>query len=117
MDQEGSGRMDTGTLPVAEARHDTADLPPVVSLHGPRRMFTARVALPPVTRFVAPNAALLAAVSLFLAGFGLLMVLSSSSVEAGQVAGNPFAAFVRQGAATFLGIPLLLVAGRAPHRL
>jgi cell division protein FtsW len=109
--------MDTGTLPVAEARHDTADLPPVVSLHGPKRMFTARVALPPVTRFVAPNAALLAAVSLFLAGFGLLMVLSSSSVEAGQVAGNPFADFVRQGAATFLGIPLMLVAGRAPHRL
>lgn len=109
--------MDTGTLPVAEARHDTADLPPVVSLHGPRRMFTARIALPPVTRLVAPNAALLAAVSLFLAGFGLLMVLSSSSVEAGQVSGNPFADFVRQGAATFLGIPLMLVAGRAPHRL
>jgi cell division protein FtsW len=80
-------------------------------------MFTARVALPPIGRLVPPNAALLAAVTLFLAGFGLLMVLSSSSVEAGQVSGDPFADFLRQGAATLLGIPLMLVAGRAPRVL
>jgi cell division protein FtsW len=109
--------MDTGTLPVAEQRNEAAALPPVIALPRPRRMFTARVALPPITRLVPPNAALLAAVTLFLAGFGLLMVLSSSSVEAGRAAGDPFADFARQGAATFVGIPLMLLAGRAPHRL
>lgn len=107
--------MDTGTLPAGT--RDERALPPVVALPRPRRMFTARIALPPISGLVAPNAALLAAVTLFLAGFGLLMVLSSSSVEAGQVAGDPFADFLRQGAATFLGIPLMLLAGRARRTL
>lgn len=103
--------MDTGTLPLPEAGAATPAPAP------PRRMFTARIGLPPLERFVAPNAALLAAVTLFLAVFGLVMVLSSSSVEAGQVSGNPFADFLRQGAATIVGIPLMLLAGRAPRAL
>jgi cell division protein FtsW len=109
--------MDTGTLPVAEPARRTDALPPVVTLPRPRRMFTARIALPPLSSVVAPDAALLAAVTLFLAGFGLLMVLSSSSVEAGQVSGDPFADFLRQGAATIVGIPLMLAAGRAPRTM
>jgi len=38
-------------------------------------------------------------------------------VEAGQESGNPFADFIRQGLATILGIPLMLLAGRAPRIL
>ena len=104
--------MDTGTLSLVPPPEETAP-----AAEPRRRMFTARIGLPPLERLVSPNAALLAAVTLFLAVFGLVMVLSSSSVEAGQEAGDPFADFLRQGAATILGIPLMLLAARAPTRL
>ena len=119
MDTDTLPRIDRSSRPASapSAAHATGTPAPVVALPRPARMFTARVALPPVARFVPPNAALLAAVTLFLAGFGLLMVLSSSSVEAGRDAGDPFSHFLRQSAATIAGIVLMLFASRAPRTL
>jgi cell division protein FtsW len=52
--------------------------------------------------------------TLFLVVFGLVMVLSSSSVESHLESDSFFASFLRQGAFALIGIPLMLVASRMP---
>jgi cell division protein FtsW len=47
---------------------------------------------------------------LFLTGFGLVMVLSASSVEEGAT-GNPYSAFLTQGAAALVGVGAMLAVG------
>ncbi|NEM90011.1 putative lipid II flippase FtsW [Galbitalea soli] len=61
-----------------------------------------------------PNFYLLLGTTLFLVIFGLVMVLSSSSVEVGARTGDFFASFQRQGFYAILGVPLMLVASRVP---
>ncbi|AMM22389.1 cell division protein FtsW [Frondihabitans sp. PAMC 28766] len=52
--------------------------------------------------------------ALFLTVFGLVMVLSSSSVEQYVATHDFFGAFVRQGIFAAIGVPLMLIATRAP---
>lgn len=52
--------------------------------------------------------------TLFLVLFGLVMVLSSSSVESLSAREDPFTGFLRQGLFALLGIPVLFVSARMP---
>ena len=52
--------------------------------------------------------------TLFLVVFGLVMVLSSSSVESHLASDSFFASFLRQGTFALIGLPLMLVASRLP---
>ncbi len=52
--------------------------------------------------------------TLFLVIFGLVMVLSSSSVESLKANDDPFTGFLRQGMFALLGIPVMFVAARLP---
>jgi cell division protein FtsW len=52
--------------------------------------------------------------TLFLVVFGLVMVLSSSSVESHLASNSFFASFLRQGMFALIGIPFMLVASRMP---
>ncbi|WP_144759453.1 putative lipid II flippase FtsW [Curtobacterium sp. 9128] len=53
-------------------------------------------------------------VTLFLVVFGVVMVLSSSSVEQYKETHDFFGAFSRQGMYAIIGVPLMLVASRIP---
>ncbi len=58
---------------------------------------------------------LLLGTTLFLLAFGLVMVLSSSSIEDGAAAGHDFfSSFARQGLYALVGVPLMLIASRMP---
>ncbi|MDM4763085.1 putative lipid II flippase FtsW [Galbitalea sp. SE-J8] len=59
---------------------------------------------------------LLLGVTLFLVIFGLVMVLSSSSVESYAKTDNAFAFFLRQGMFALVGVPAMLLAGALPLR-
>lgn len=52
--------------------------------------------------------------TLFLVVFGLVMVLSSSSVVSLSSSGDPFTGFLRQAMFALLGIPVMFVAARLP---
>lgn len=52
--------------------------------------------------------------ALFLVVFGLVMVLSSSSVEQYVATRDFFGAFLRQGIFALIGVPLMLIASRVP---
>ena len=60
------------------------------------------------------NYFLLLGATLFLVIFGLVMVLSSSSVESYKANDDFFTGFIRQGIFAMLGIPLMLLASRVP---
>ncbi|CAN5217005.1 hypothetical protein BH11ACT2_BH11ACT2_02130 [soil metagenome] len=67
--------------------------------------------------FAAENANyfLLLGVTLFLVAFGLVMVLSSSSIDSyKQNNGDSFSLFLKQGLFALIGVPLMLVASRMP---
>ena len=57
---------------------------------------------------------LLLGATLFLVIFGLVMVLSSSSVESFKATDDFFSGFLRQSLFALLGVPLMLVAARLP---
>ncbi len=81
-----------------------------------RRGFSAIV---PVSRIFAPenrDALLLIGATLFLTGFGLIMVLSASSVEEESTTGDPFGRMVRQAIFAAVAIPLMFIVGRMPSR-
>jgi cell division protein FtsW len=59
---------------------------------------------------------LLLGVTIFLVAFGLVMVLSSSSVESFVDDRNSFSAFVTQGWAAAAGVPAMLIMSRANPR-
>lgn len=88
---------------------------PVVALFPRRRMFGAWTALP-LERIGTRDYYLVGAVTMFLAAFGLLMVLSASSVEAGRIDGNPFANFTKQAGAEAVGLALMLIGSRRSPR-
>ena len=60
------------------------------------------------------NYFLLLGTTLFLVAFGLVMVLSSSSIESRASGGSFFDVFLRQGLFALVGIPLMLIASRMP---
>ena len=82
-------------------------LRPVVRLPARRRGTVLRIGLPSLAAVGGADALALGAIALFLTGFGLLMVLSASSVEEGA-AGNPFSSFATQGAAALIGVGAML---------
>jgi cell division protein FtsW len=58
---------------------------------------------------------LLLGTTIFLVAFGLVMVLSSSSIEDGASKSHDFfSSFTRQGLYALIGVPLLLIASRMP---
>ena len=61
-----------------------------------------------------PNFFLLLGTTLFLVIFGLVMVLSSSSIESHLATDSFFTAFLKQGLYALVGIPLMLLASRMP---
>ncbi|MBO9577736.1 MAG: putative lipid II flippase FtsW [Microbacteriaceae bacterium] len=79
-----------------------------------RRGFAAVV---PITRMFSPenrDSLLLIGVTLFLVAFGLVMVLSASSVEEQSATGDPFGRVIRQAVFAAVAIPLMLIVGRLP---
>jgi cell division protein FtsW len=63
------------------------------------------------------NFFLLLGTTLFLVLFGLVMVLSSSSIEDGAARGHDFfSSFTRQGLYAIIGLPLMLIASRMPAK-
>jgi len=61
-----------------------------------------------------PEYFLLLGTTLFLVVFGLVMVLSSSSIESRVEDGDFFAKAARQGLYALVGVPAMLIAARAP---
>ncbi|GAA4740884.1 hypothetical protein GCM10025783_09850 [Amnibacterium soli] len=95
----------------------TRTVAPVVRLPVARRPVVQRITLPSLASFGGADSLALGAITLFLTAFGLLMVLSSSSVEAG-VAGNPYGDFTTQAIAAFVGAgAMLALATRLPTAL
>lgn len=86
------------------------------STSGRRRTNGAIVAVKNV--FVAESSTFysILGVTLFLVVFGVVMVLSSSSVEQYAATHDFFGAASRQGLYAVLGVPLMLVASRVPSR-
>ena len=83
---------------------------------GQRRGFAAVV---PLRRMFAPenrDVVVLSATTIFLVAFGLVMVLSASSVEEQATGGDPFGRVARQAVFAAVGIPLMLVVSRFPTR-
>jgi len=79
-----------------------------------RRGFAAVV---PLARMFSPenrDSLLLIGTALFLVGFGLVMVLSASSVEEQSATGDPFGRVLRQAIFAAIAIPLMLIVGRLP---
>ena len=83
----------------------------------PRRTNGAIVAVKNV--FVAESSTFytILGVTLFLVVFGVVMVLSSSSVEEYAATHDFFGAASRQGLYAVLGVPLMLIASRVPTRI
>jgi len=84
------------------------------ALRSPSGPVVARI--PVATIFRAENRTyfLILGTTTFLVLFGLVMVLSSSFVEAQSTGDDPFGVFIRQSLYAVIGIPLMLLASRMP---
>lgn len=87
--------------------------PQVPEEEGPRGS-SARISLGRVFRAEGTNFYLLLGTTVFLVGFGLVMVLSSSSVESYLDKEGFFGGFFKQGAFALIGIPVMLLISRLP---
>jgi len=76
----------------------------------------ARIRLGRVFRVESKDYFLLLGTTLFLVVFGLVMVLSSSSVESNLEDGGFFVQATRQGLYALFGVPIMLFASRMPER-
>ncbi|HTL42364.1 MAG TPA: putative lipid II flippase FtsW [Pseudolysinimonas sp.] len=94
-------RPSTATRPAAQAAEQQGPRTVVVAV---RRLFAAET----------PEYFLLLGTTLFLLAFGLIMVLSSSSIESRAEGGGFFDKAGRQGLYALVGIPAMLLAARAP---
>ncbi|TPX02879.1 putative lipid II flippase FtsW, partial [Schumannella luteola] len=88
--------------------------PPDPADDGSRRAPTAVVAVRRIFAAETPEYFLLLGTTLFLVVFGLVMVLSSSSIESWVSDGDFFARTSRQAILAVIGVPLMLIASRAP---
>lgn len=87
---------------------------PQVPDEGTPRGSSARISLGRVFRAEGTNFYLLLGTTVFLVGFGLVMVLSSSSVESYLDEEGFFGGFFKQGAFALIGIPVMLLVSRLP---
>ncbi len=98
----------TTTRPPARSRNSPPPAPdaqpPRAAVVAVRRLFAAET----------PEFFLLLGTTLFLVVFGLVMVLSSSSIVSYVNSKDFFAIATRQGLYALLGIPIMLIAARAP---
>ena len=78
------------------------------------RAALARISLGRVFRAEGTNFYLLLGTTVFLVGFGLVMVLSSSSVESYLEDQGFFGSFLKQSAFALFGIPMMLLVSRLP---
>lgn len=74
----------------------------------------ARITLGRVFKAESTNYFLLLGITLFLVAFGLVMVLSSSSVDSYLADAGFFGGLLRQGGFALIGLPLMLVASKMP---
>ncbi len=74
----------------------------------------ARISLGRAFSAESSNHVMLLGVTLFMVVFGLVMVLSSSSVDSHAQSDNFFARFWSQGMYAVIGVPLMLVVSRVP---
>lgn len=79
-------------------------------------MGSARISLGRVFKAESANYGFLLGITLFMVVFGLIMVLSSSSVDSHIDDNNFFAKFMKQGMFAIIGVPLMLIASRLPAR-
>lgn len=77
-------------------------------------LVSARISLGKVFAGESANYFLLTGVTLFMVVFGLVMVLSSSSVDSHSNGESFFARFLSQGLYALIGVPLMLLASRIP---
>jgi len=94
------------------ARQDPAQNPEPEG--SPRRASSARVVVRRIFAAETPEYFVLLGTTIFLVVFGLVMVLSSSSIESWVSDGDFFARTARQAVLALIGIPLMLIAARAP---
>lgn len=88
----------------AQQAQDAATQASPTVVVGVRKLFAAETS----------NYFLLLGTTVFLVAFGLVMVLSSSSVESHLESNDFFASFARQSLYAIIGIPFMLVASRMP---
>jgi cell division protein FtsW len=98
----------TTTRPPARSRNSPSPepdpQPPRAAVVAVRRLFAAE----------APEFFLLLGTTMFLVVFGLVMVLSSSSIESYVSNKDFFTTATRQGLYALIGVPVMLIAARAP---
>jgi len=94
--------------PTGTARPATAE---------PAGVSAARIRLGRVFRVESKDYFLLLGTTVFLVVFGLVMVLSSSSVESNLEDGGFFVQASRQGLYALFGLPVMLIASRVPERM
>lgn len=82
----------------------------------PRAPLAARISLGRAMNSESADYFLLLGITLFMVVFGLVMVLSSSSVESHNDTDNFFSRFWSQGAYTLVGLPLMFLVSRIPMR-
>lgn len=79
-------------------------------------MGSTRISLGRVFRAESADYVFLLGITLFMVVFGLIMVLSSSSVDSHIDDNNFFTKFMKQGMFAMIGVPLMLIASRLPTR-
>ncbi|WP_431277480.1 putative lipid II flippase FtsW [Leifsonia poae] len=77
---------------------------------------TSRISLGKAMQAESANYFLLLGITLFMVVFGLVMVLSSSSVESHTATDSFFSRFWSQGAYALIGLPLMFLVSRLPTR-
>jgi cell division protein FtsW len=100
--------MTSQVRPIRAQRHPESprtDAPPAAFV-AVRRLFAMET----------PNFFLLLGTVLFLVAFGLVMVLSSSSIESRTENASFFTAFLKQGLYALIALPAMLLASRMPIR-
>lgn len=81
-----------------------------------RSLALTRISLGRPFRAESASYVFLLGVTLLMVVFGLIMVLSSSSVDSHIADNNFFAKFLRQGMYALIGVPLMLLVSRIPAR-
>ncbi|KFF60315.1 cell division protein [Cryobacterium sp. MLB-32] len=110
-----SARAPSAIRPPSSGRAGSAA--PTASVGQPSSPLTAasaRITLGRVFKAESGNYFLLLGTTLFLVAFGLVMVLSSSSVDSYLADAGFFGGLLRQGGFALIGVPLMLVASRMP---
>ncbi|MFC6355843.1 putative lipid II flippase FtsW [Luethyella okanaganae] len=100
--------------PRPQSAQRSGDRPQSAQADEDSRGSSARISLGRVFRAEGSNYFLLLGTALFLVVFGLVMVLSSSSVDSLVGDQGSFGGFLRQGIFAIVGIPLMLIVSRFP---